>query len=315
MKKLKNFTVQRLLPIVYHDFLIDNEITPKTKFKKILLLVKLFIKNSGKVFEVITDKKIAMRYVEVVVTTKCSLKCKNCSNLIQFYGGKDGIKQSYDTELKNNIKSIEKLLPFINVLAELRVLGGEPFLYKNLNEFLKFLSTQEKIKGVAVTTNGTIVPSDDVLETLKSNKKFSVTISNYGVNSRRIKELKEKLSSYGIRYKEIFINDKWLDFGGINCRNRTADELKQQYSNCGLGCKSLLNGKLFSCFRSTHLADLGIIKECSNDYVDLLNENLSASEIKSQLKNVLFGQYPLAACNYCDYGTDDAKPITPGEQL
>ena len=49
------------------------------------------------------DSKTYMRSLDVMITTKCSLKCRNCSNLMQYY-----------TDPKNT--SLEKIVTALDVL-------------------------------------------------------------------------------------------------------------------------------------------------------------------------------------------------------
>ena len=87
---------------------------------------KLFysIVSSLKIF---SRKSLYYEYLEIPITTICSLKCKNCSNIIPYY------KCPSDYDINVLIRSIRTYLKCIERIVYIRVLGGEPFLSDNLN--------------------------------------------------------------------------------------------------------------------------------------------------------------------------------------
>ena len=59
----------------------------------------------------------------------------------------------------------------------LRLLGGEPFVSKQLYRYVQHFVDQDKIEFIHIFSNGTIVPTGENLECLKHPKVF-VNISN-----------------------------------------------------------------------------------------------------------------------------------------
>ncbi|MCI9535331.1 MAG: radical SAM protein [Lachnospiraceae bacterium] len=311
--KFFNYINTRLLPVINDEYCRAIRLYKNpSKVKKECIILCLFIKNLYPILQVLSGKKLAISYVELVVTTKCSLRCKYCSNLIQYYD--IHTKKPYDSKLNKNILAINKLLTVVNVINEFCVLGGEPFLYQDLFELLRYLLSRNEIKNIVITTNGTIIPNDDLIHLLQ-NKRFCVRISNYGNKSKHLHELKKTLKSNHIRFQEVFHNSEWADYGGLTPRNRGVDELKKQFGQCATSCRSLLNGKLHTCFRSSHGMDLGFIRQNHKDYVDLLDQNLTSKELIIQVEHIVFGKDYIDACNYCDFGVFPIKWVTPGLQV
>ena len=97
---------------------------------------------------------LSIRSLDVVLTEKCSLKCVDCSNLMQYYKNPQNADHK---SLKNNIK---KFLDNINYVDELRLIGGEPFMYKGIYEILDLILKYKNFKSVVIYTNGTIIPKN-----------------------------------------------------------------------------------------------------------------------------------------------------------
>ena len=78
----------------------------------------------GRKDDYISNGKLNVKSIDVQITEKCSLKCKDCSNLMQYY------QKPIDTEQGLLFKSIDKIMNCVDQLDEFRVLGGDPFMYK-----------------------------------------------------------------------------------------------------------------------------------------------------------------------------------------
>ena len=74
----------------------------------------------------ISNNVLRLKSIDVQITEKCSLKCKDCSNLMQYY------KKPQDSDFHVLTKSVDKILNSIDFVDELRVLGGDPFMNKDL---------------------------------------------------------------------------------------------------------------------------------------------------------------------------------------
>jgi len=244
-------------------------------------------------------------YLEIPITTKCSLRCRHCSNLIPCY------KEQSDYDINILVKSIRKFLECINNIVYIRVLGGEPFLSQNLYRVLKELLKSDKIQRVEVVTNATIIPTDKKIIKILRNSKIIVCISQYPiVNYHKLVNVLEKNN---IQYRIDKMNF-WMDYGKAKERNKSKKELIKQFRNCNHVCKSLINGQIHLCPRSSHGTDLGVIKNNEDDYLDLLDESLSVSLKKKKLNKLLKKKY-IIACDYCDFGTKNSKKIPVAQQL
>ena len=244
-------------------------------------------------------------YLEIPITTKCTLQCKECSNLIPCY------KNNNSISLDKLLESIDKFLEIINNIVYIRVLGGEPFLSKDLEKIIDKLLKSDKVQRIEIVTNGTIIPTDKKLLKKLSNKRINVSISKYPYS--RLDKLTEVLRKNNISYKIDDIRF-WLSYGPLNKRNKSLKELKKQYRKCNHVCKSMVNGEIHLCPRSSHGKDLNIIDVPKDEYLDVLDTNLTIEEKRTKLNKLLKRKY-IIACDYCDFATDKCKKIAVAEQL
>lgn len=228
-------------------------------------------------------------YLELVLTSKCTLKCRDCANLMQFYKE----HQEYTPEFL--IKSLESFLEAVDFISWLRLIGGEPLLYKDIDAILEYALNHKKVGSFQIVTNGTIIPKSNTLKLL-SNKKASVFISDYGIVSKNIEQLKNTFSENNIRY--ILKSDLiWGDMGNFDCKKFSKAKLKNAYLNCEYTCKTLFEGEFFVCPRSAHGKKLKVIPIREEDYVKILE--LPIDERRKKLMDIYNIDY-IITCNYCN---------------
>ncbi len=251
----------------------------------------------------IFNNYLSLNYIELVITTKCTLRCKDCANLMPKYD------KPYDVDLNVMKKSIQKLLNCCNEIKMFRILGGEPFCNPNLKFILKELNS-EKIKQIVIVTNGTLIPKDkELIECLKDNKVV-IEISDYGEYSKKLDELIKFCENNNINFYSGSFIRLWQDYGELK---KYKNDISKQFFYCSINCKSILNGKLYYCPRLAHGIDLGLIKDNKSEYIDLINNDDKLN--KKLLKKYIFRNSPISACSYCKYATKNSNIIPVAEQL
>ncbi len=253
-------------------------------------------------FNIAVLGKTYIRQIELVVTTKCSLRCQDCANLMQYYN------KPYDIPVDNLINCSKLFLGKIDKVYDFRLLGGEPFLYKDMDKLLEELISSPKIEKITFFTNGTIIPAGRITSLLK-DRKVRVWISNYNLPQQKMSAFSEYCQNNKINYYIKTDALKWGYVGEPIAHNRTGIALQKQFEHCNNTCRSILNGKLFFCPRAAHLDDLGYCKANGNECLNLDGDMSSIDILK-----VIYRQQYLSACDYCNYGTSDMVPIPPGIQ-
>lgn len=220
-----------------------------------------------------------------VLTTVCNLRCENCIALTSYY------KNPYHVSNSVICESFDKLVDAVDEITCLELLGGEPFLYPDLEKIVEHILSNPKVKILQITTNGITPIKNDI--SFLSHEKIQVRVSDYSI-SERVIEFIAKLDEMHVNFviqKDI----KWKPIGNLERKNKTAEELKDVYNLCfeGLNCKTVLNGKLFSCTFSSRLYDLKYSSDI--EYIDLLNEKVIWNEILDFLMQPYSN-----GCRYCD---------------
>ena len=234
-----------------------------------------------------------MNTLDFVLTTRCTLRCEKCANLMQYY------EHPIDVEFDVNINGIKRILAVVDRIGELHVIGGEPFIYKRLKDVLVEILKYENIDQIKIITNATVCPPpDDTIWSIMSNQRISVRISDYGDLSKKKYEIIKHCSEHFICC-EIDENKIFYNPGNMQNRGRTEKELNKVFEECGTICRSLFNGELHYCPRSAHGVDLGYVKKREEDYIDILSD-LSDEELRNKITELSYKHNYIEACNYCD---------------
>jgi hypothetical protein len=198
----------------------------------------------------------------------------------------------------------------VDTLDEFRVIGGDPFMNKELFKVVNKLATYEKNKKIVIYTNAKIVPKNENLECLR-NDKVLVYITNYGRDSIAHDALVDVLIKENINYS-TFKCTTWLDCGRIMPDSKKSQEaLEHQFENCCVSdLTSLLHGKIYRCPFNANASNLEAIPQVASDEVNLLDKSLSIAELREQIKTLLYEKKSISACSYCN-GRDYSVSTIP----
>lgn len=254
-----------------------------------------------------------MRSIDVMVTTKCSLKCESCSNLMQYY------ENPQNTDFDRTLEALEILQENVDEISEFRMIGGEPLMNKDWAYIIKAILDKNPERKIFVYTNGTIPPKDEHLEFFHG-KHVTFIITEYGELSKNLAKLKEKLDRHGITYLARPA-ENWLDCSSIRHHKRTPSDLKEVFKQCCVKyVYTLLDGRLYRCPFIANAANLKAIPDDPANYVDLFSKS---GNIKQQIRRLVKVTSFFPACDFCDgrpydpagkKGYDGKGPITGGIQ-
>lgn len=164
------------------------------------ILKKFFLKSYFQ--KRVTQGKVDIPYLELVLTTKCTLRCESCNNLMQYFSPKN----QYTCTLEGILESLDCLLENIESIQRLRIIGGEPLMFKELPQLVVALEQRKKIRSFDILTNATIDFKEELLQELKKAKKLrKISISDYSTSPNLKIPLKQEnifkaLRTYGISY-------------------------------------------------------------------------------------------------------------------
>ncbi len=234
----------------------------------------------------LTSNKLLIHSVDIIITEKCTLKCKDCSNLMQYYSN------PINLNISDVLYNINQLCSIIDEVLEIRIIGGEAFINKDWYIVAKYLIDEPKVKRVLIYTNATILPNKEHIQVLK-NIKALVIITNYGKLSKKFESLKLLLESNKISYY-ILENLEWCDCASIIQHNRLPHENDNIFRLCcAKNLLTLSNNLLFRCPYAANVHRLHAIEDCPNDYIDIFTE---FHKFKQYVERNTY----MNACNYCN---------------
>ena len=247
------------------------------------------------------DDALAIYTLDIVVTERCTLRCKYCANLIQYF------KNPQDMDLDQVYRDIDLIFAKADWISKLHLFGGESFLYKRLAQALDYTAKyKSKFGKLYAITNGTILPNEETLDAMKRNQ-LHVVISDYNALSKNLNNLAEKLSAYDIRY--ITTNPVW--FAGQQLVDGRGRDAKEVFNRCTMKCTMLQNGLLYRCPFLAHSARLNAVPYSKHNYIDISKEETQKIDIKNYLSmpdNPNTVTPP--GCAYCS-GYEHNMPIVP----
>ena len=260
--------------------------------------------------------EIFIRSIDLIITERCSLRCKDCSNLMQYY------ERPRNCDKEMLLTSIDAFFKVVDEVMDFRIIGGETFMNKEWPVFVKRITEGVKpddpeVKRVVLYTNATIVPSAEDIECLKNDKGL-VIATDYGPSlSHKLVELRQILEQNEVSYHVLEIAE-WLDCSAIMPHNRSVEENLEIYKKCcAKNMFTLSDGKLFRCPYSANAARLRAVPDFEHDYVDLFKEPLDETHIretKKKVRDYLLHKNYLETCDFCDGRPLSGTEVTPAIQ-
>jgi organic radical activating enzyme len=245
------------------------------------------------------DKKF-MRSLDIVITEKCTLKCVDCSNLMQYYDN----PINYDIETIKS--SFTSLMTSISHIYEVRIIGGEPFINKDAYKIIDFFINHNKVSKVVIYTNATINLKEAEMINF-SNPKLVFFVTDYGNLSKNTEKVLNVLNKMNVAFRSVPPNN-WTDSAKIGFHNRTIEEHQDIFDKCcGKNLYTLQDSKIYRCPFAANAEKLKAIPQNSLNSVNVNDSSLSIS-------NYLYSDSYLPACTMCNGRSYDAPEIVPAIQ-
>lgn len=258
------------------------------------------------------------------VTLRCNLKCKLCAVYAPYY------ETPFHPTLEYLYKCIDRYFEIVDHIHLFSISGGEPLLRKDLPQILnKIRQYENRINILEIITNGTIIPSDELLESLKMFKiDVNLLVDNYGVdksiNAVETSKKFQKVDGANVILRDYYSENMhcggWVDYGISQSSVQKSPEIaKKLFAKCSYPqklnfCTSMVDGKLYSCTQLRRLVDLGVITPDPSEVFDLFDTTYSDEAIRERIET-LYTVNMLSACAYCNGICDDSIRYPAAEQL
>jgi hypothetical protein len=245
------------------------------------------------------DKKF-LHSVDIVISEKCTLNCKDCSNLMQYY------EDAKNIDYKMVVEDFENLVSKIEHVFEVRLIGGEPFINKDIYKIIDYFLESSKITKLVVYTNATIPLKAELMKSYVTPKLVFV-VTDYGDLSKNTIKVTDLLSEMNVAFRSLPPNN-WTDSAGIGDQKRTEDGMVDIFERCcGKNLFTIMYGKLYRCPFTANAERLHAIP---------FNEKNGVS-VEASIEDIIeytSGIKYLPACNFCNGRSHDAPEITPAIQ-
>jgi len=224
-------------------------------------------------------------HMELHLSDQCNLNCKGCTHFSPLYNeiGKDFEQVIHD------VKKVKDI--FLNV-ARLDLLGGEPFLNKDLTKYIAAIRKLLPTATIDIFTNGLLIPalSKETLECIKSNEIF-ISITEYKPTHMAIDKITACLEKFNIKYVIVPYDKRQMFNKPISISE------KSKYPNLCIsdGCVTVDNGKIARCPTLMYIDKFNEVFKTNlpNQGIFKLDDCDAGSELLEKLKK----EVPL--CKHC----------------
>ena len=264
------------------------------------------------------QNRLVLSSLCVVPSTLCNLKCKGCLNFSSSIPAHAHVTRSYEDVCTD----IDMIFQYCDYTPRLQVSGGEPLLYKDLDKVLIYIDEKyrNRINRIETIFNGTVVPNDKVLTTLKEHHIF-VYLDNYIDQNPHIKKtyniIKEKLEKWGIEWFDNYVPE-WFDLDVFHTdHSEWQDEkLINYHDECGNPWNCLDTGKIYLCNFARFASKAKIYNINENDFFRLDKVTFRK---KVELLEFTLGYSKLGYSDFCKrcsgWNKINKKKIKVAEQL
>lgn len=254
---------------------------------------------------------------QISLTERCTLRCRKCAHACPVSNN-----STTDLSFEEVCKSADSFFRVMDVTKEFVLIGGEPLLYKRLAEAVEYIGSRYRNQMIifSITTNGTLLPSKEVLEQCRKYKVL-FRISNYsaqlpGLNDKYA-SLTGLLEEWDIDYSLGNPEMNWFDYGFdyVN-RNTSERELINVFDACSTKCHEVRGSKYYFCVMARSVSDNMGLGIGSEDYLDL--DGLSKDNDKKILLEFNDGYSDkgyLEMCRHCNGAEALNHLIPPAEQI
>lgn len=208
--------------------------------------------------------------LDISLTQKCNLKCKDCSILTPY------IENPVNRSLDEVLNDVDLLFSRVDFIEKIYLIGGEPLLYPEINMVCRQLKMRYKEQyGILfIATNGLVKISEKTLNTFKECG-VRMQISDYSKTNaaflERIDRFVGLLENFGIPYDRMR-EFQWVNYGfrGED-REETEIATAELFTKCGIDCRAMEKGRLYYCFPAMMVNKAMNIQQDPENIFDLRN--------------------------------------------
>ena len=256
--------------------------------------------------------------IDTIITSKCTLRCRNCNMFIGY------VDKPVDMDFNSLKRNFDIFFDSVDFVYEYTLLGGEPFLHKNLDDIIEYLRTHygERIGQINLISNGTVLPNEKIKTVLAQNH-VAIHISDYTGTLKyngKLQKVVDSLAQAGIEYY-VIPNNTWKDVVYPKEDYHT-DNPREHMLTCGHSTHSVDNGRLYWCDPAFGAEYFTGFKSQDDDSLDLEQNKNKYSKYQASLNilGYLLGHVNergyMTFCKRCaGVGIDNDRVVKAGVQM
>lgn len=190
--------------------------------------------------------KLVLTSLSYLPATVCNLRCKNCLNFAPY------IKKQEVRDIECLKADVDLLFRKVDYILLFHISGGEPFLYPQIGDLLSYIGKgyREQIARLEITTNGTILPSDDVCRLLQ-RYGVEVILDDYRDALPEYQDIFvficEKFKKYGVSYR-IQKTESWIALNPTQPpKNLSEKDAEAHFNLCAVPWQEYRDGRFYLC--------------------------------------------------------------------
>ena len=229
-------------------------------------------------------------YLEFRIADHCNLNCKSCAEFSSL------VKKSHFPNLQKFTRDFEQLHEFIDDIGAIHILGGEPLLNPEINEYIKLSRRLYPQSLIKIVTNGFLLLNmpDEFFDTLRECNAL-ISISYYFPLENKIENIKKFLDAKGISYN--LSDDKPRATFFVNTCLKPKDDATKLTICDYSGCRNLWEGKLANCYKSSSIKIFNKYFKQNlpedSGLIDLYDPTLTTEKLQAKLLE------SFELCRYC----------------
>lgn len=242
-------------------------------------------------FETLIGRFKKLYFCELIITTRCNLLCPSCSNLMPQLK-----ERAKDIDYTSIIETIDNLMNNFDIVYNLQIQGGEPFLHPDLCAIVSHvLQYERRIKNIWIMSNGMLMPTDELISIL-AGTKVTIAFSHYTCNEKHSSKIEDLLKIHNVKYRRRKFH-YWHNFTLVEPKSHCFSDrkrLKAKLEKCPMGrASSLKNNKIYLCSRLANMDE--VISNCRPSGVNLDGTKNAAAKFL----HLAFCEN----CAFCEYNT------------
>ena len=190
-------------------------------------------------FYLLRCRKPFIPYLETHLCDHCNLNCKSCTHFCPL------VTEPTFTDLEQYTRDIQTLSKKL-AIHTIRLLGGEPLLHPQVNDFIRVTREAYPHSRIFIVTNGLLLLKmpNDFWETLR-RYRIRIYWSKYPPLKDKFSEIEQRIKDTHIPYQggDASVFSNFSAFGSDE-----STDLKGAFKACfHNSCVNLYRGKLYTC--------------------------------------------------------------------